>query len=136
MALLKPKRRKSLSKAMRDFVKTRQKGLCACGCGAQLQDGFHLDHDPPLELRVWDDAIGDTVPPANSLQHLFGLTPDCHRRKTNHPLGDHTVLNSDRHAIDKGKRIRGEVGQNKPKRQWGSRSIPKRHDPWGKGRKL
>lgn len=129
---MKPKRRKSLSKAVRDFLKRRQKGFCSCGCGTELHDGFHVDHDPPLELRVWDDIVKDTIPPANSLDHLFGMTPECHRRKTNRPMGNHTVLNSDNHAIWKGKRIRGEVGQNKPKWNWPKRQIPKRHDPWGK----
>lgn len=84
--------------------------------------GFHIDHQPALELRLWDEIAQDTIPPANSIAHMFGMTPDCHRKKTNRPLGPHTTLNSDAHAIAKGRHIRGET-KAKPTRNWPSRPM-------------
>lgn len=84
--------------------------------------GFHIDHDPPLELRGWDAVFLDTIPASNDPAHMFGMTPECHRRKTNHPVGPHTTLNSDRHAIDKNRRLRGEV-QERSKKKWPSRPF-------------
>lgn len=96
--------------------------------------GFVMDHDPPLELREWDPIANDTIPPANDPDHLFGLTPTCNRRKTYGPRGSHTALDSDRHAIDKNRRLRGEL-KPKYKRPWGYRPMAKRADPWGKERR-
>jgi len=88
--------------------------------------GFVMDHDPPLELRAWNEETQDTIPPANDPDHLFGLTPSCNKRKTYGPRGPHTAIDSDRHAIDKNKRLRGETGRTAPKRRWGSRKMGKR----------
>lgn len=84
--------------------------------------GFHMDHVPALELRMWDDVAKDTIPPANDQDYLFGKIPDCHWKKTHHPLGPHTTLNSDTHAIAKGRAIRGEL-KDKPSRPWPKRSM-------------
>lgn len=118
--------KKAIPKKLRAVVALRQSGVCICGCGARLLPGFHMQHDPPWELRPWDEATQDTIPPSNDPDHLFGMTPQCHLKQTYHPLGKHTALNSDRHAIDKNRRLRGEVGQNKPKRDWGGRGFQKR----------
>lgn len=118
----KPKRRKAISKKLRALVALQQGGLCSCGCEEKLQLGFHIDHDPALELRAWDEAVQDTIPPANDPAYLFGMVPDHHRKKTNHPRGPHTTVGSDTHAIWKGKRIRGEL-KAKPKKAWGSRPM-------------
>lgn len=119
---MNPKRRKSIPKKLRAEVALRQGGICSCGCGEKLQHNFHLQHDPPLDLRLWDDVAHDTIPPANSKDHLFGMTVPCHLRQTNHPLGPHTTLNSDRHAIDKNRRLRGEV-KGRPTKTWPKRSM-------------
>lgn len=84
--------------------------------------GFNMDHEPALELRLWDETAQDTIPPSNDPDYLFGMTPDCHRKKTNHPLGPHTTLNSDTHAIAKGRHIRGET-KIKPKYNWPKRTM-------------
>lgn len=124
----RPNRRKAIPKKLRAVTALRQDGFChsgvqtRCPCGQKLQPGFHMQHFPPLEVRVWDEVAQDTMPPSNSPQHLFGMTPDCHRKATNHPVGPHTVLNGDRHAIDKNRRLRGEV-QGRPKTNWPSRSM-------------
>lgn len=124
-----PVRRKPIPKKLRAIIALRQNGLCACGCGERLMPGFHIDHEPPLDLRLWDEATQDTIPPANDPDHLFGKTPNCHRRKTNHPLGPHTTLNSDSHAIAKGRRLRGEV-QGRPQKKWPSRGFSRKgHQP-------
>lgn len=116
------KRRKEIPKKLRAVLALRHNGLCSCGCGARLMPGFHIQHDPPLELRLWDEATQDTIPRANDPNYMFPMTSTCHVRVTNHPIGPHTVLNSDRHAIDKNRRLRGEV-KGKPKRDWGKRPM-------------
>lgn len=115
-------RRKAIPKKLRAVISLRQNGLCACGCGGRLMPGFHMDHDPPLELRMWDDVAKDTIPPANDPDYLFGMVPKHHIAKTNHPRGTHTTIDSDRHAIDKGRRIRGEV-KGRPPTNWPKRSM-------------
>jgi hypothetical protein len=40
------------------------------------------DHCPPLMLRVWDEAAGDTDPPANDPAHIVPRIRDDHREKT------------------------------------------------------
>lgn len=40
------------------------------------------DHCPPLQLRVWDPESGDTIPPANSPEHIFPMVKADHREKT------------------------------------------------------
>lgn len=122
----KPNRRKPIPKRLRAVIALRQNGICNCGCGEKLMPGFVLDHDPPLKLREWDPVANDTIPACLDPDHLFGLTPACHIRKTNHPLGKATSFGSDRHAIDKVRRITGEVGQNKIKRNWSSRKMESR----------
>ena len=47
-----------------------QKGLCACGCGVDLRQGFHLDHIQPLSLGG-----------ANQDANCQLLTPRCNLSK-------------------------------------------------------
>lgn len=122
----KPRRRKPVTQSMRKKIFKRQNGLCNCGCGEALVKGWIANHDPPLELRVWDEEVKDTVPPASDLSHIFGLTKECDRTQTYGPRAKATYLNSDRHAIDKNKRLRGEVKGPKLKREWASRGFGKR----------
>ncbi len=51
-------------------LKTKQRMVCACGCGRSLHLGFHVDHVVPL-------ARGGTNWPAN----LALLAPVCNRKK-------------------------------------------------------
>ena len=41
-----------------------------------------FDHDPPLQLRVWDPVAKDTVPPANDPRYIVPRLRASHRRKT------------------------------------------------------
>lgn len=41
-----------------------------------------FDHQPPLQMRVWDPVNGDTIPPANDPAHIVPLARKTHRQKT------------------------------------------------------
>ncbi len=59
-----------LSSGLVDRLFKLQRGLCACGCGGDLRDGFHLDHNKPL-------ALGG----ANEDSNCQLLTPACNLSK-------------------------------------------------------
>lgn len=95
--------------------------------GARLEPltrGIEIDHVPPLKLREFDPETGDTIPPANSIDHLVVRDKPEHRAKT--AGRGHTSYGSDIHAIAKLKRLEGKTGQNKRKRAWPKRSFPSR----------
>lgn len=121
----KPRRRKAIPQKLRAEIALRQHGRCICGCDEKLLPGFHIDHDPPLKLREWDEVARDTIPPANDPYHLFAMIPGHHRRKTSHPRGPHTSIDSDQHAIAKVRRICGG-NKPKPKRKWAKRKMAAR----------
>jgi len=73
--------------------------------------GYHRDHYEPL-------ANGGEDEPEN-WQYLC---LDCHEKKTNGK--PHTSYGSDKHAIAKVKRLRGETGQNKRKAKIPARPFP------------
>lgn len=82
-------------------VVIRQKGKCSCGCNKPLSclDETRFDHNPPLALRSRSAAGSGYDPPANDPRHITAMRERCHDRKTNHPRGSHTTLDSDKHAI-------------------------------------
>lgn len=81
------------------------------------------DHSPPIRLREVNAERTDTIPPMNDPDHIFAMLPKCHARKTNGSKA--TSAGSDKHAIAKVRRLRGE-NKPKPKRTWPSRDIPAR----------
>ncbi|RVC47624.1 hypothetical protein EN781_00370 [Mesorhizobium sp. M4A.F.Ca.ET.090.04.2.1] len=98
-----------------------------------LTRGIEIDHDPPLKLRAWDPVKRDTIPPANSIEHLVVRDKPAHREKT--VGGPVTSYGSDIHAIAKTKRLEERRdGETKPKRKWPTRKLPSRKDarkvPW------
>jgi len=100
-------RRKKIPDWIKRKVLKRQYDLCDCGCRKAVTiESAEFDHDPPLELRAWDEKKRDTIPAANDPDYLFALAPACHREKTYSPRGPHTSIDSDRHSIDKARRIR------------------------------
>lgn len=127
--MAKPKRRKAVTRSMRDKISKRQDGLCACGCGEPLVKGWVADHQPPLDLRPWNEETADTIPPASDLAHIFGLAKECNRKKTYGARAKATYLNSDRHAIDKNRRLRGETKGPKFKRTWPKQTMRKAFKP-------
>jgi len=65
-----------LSKGIRDKLFNLQRGKCACGCGQDLGDNFHLDHIMPL-------ALGG----ANEDWNMQLLTAKCNLQKhAKHPI--------------------------------------------------
>lgn len=94
--------RKHFPISVRDFILDRQKMLCDCGCGQELQLGrIDFNHDPPLKLREWIEEKGDYDPPQNDPAYLFAMVREHHRERTHHPRGPHTTIDSDLHAINK-----------------------------------
>ena len=96
-------------------------------------DAVQWDHDPALQLRVWNEAAGDTIPAANDPRYITPRARDDHNRKTNGTKA--TTYGSDKHAIAKAKRMEEaraalEAGEAKAaKRKWASRKIPSRPFP-------
>ena len=129
--------RRAIPVAVKRAVRERQSGLCGCNenCGEKLPpDGKGLveyQHTPPLALREINADGTDWIPPQHSADHILAEVKACHRRETYHPRSKATSVGSDRHAIDKVKRIRGET-KTRPKRKWGKRKMAKRINPWRK----
>lgn len=110
----------------RDVLK-RQGNICICGCCESVSMTDDFDHHPAVATRPLNDAGTDTIPPQLDPDYIFARVRGCHKTKTYHPLGPHTSLNSDRHAIDKIKRIRkgGRKRQGPP--MAGSRDSSTKH---------
>lgn len=45
-------------------------------------DELDFDHQPPLQLRIWDEEKQDTEPAANDPRYLVPMARATHRRKT------------------------------------------------------
>lgn len=107
--------------------------------GLTLAD-VQFDHAPALELREWDEAAGDTIPPANDPEHIQMLLIAEHKAKTFGRRGEKTATThgSDIGNIAKARRITKQqeearrrmlakdAGEPKPRSKWGSRPFPKR----------
>lgn len=115
--------RKAIPKNIKVVVRLFQNGLCGCRkrCGVKLPpDGKGLveyQHEPALALRAvsWDGS--DYEPPQHDPRYIFAELKDCHKTETYHPRSKATSLGSDRHAIDKTRRLRGEL-KPRPKKKW------------------
>jgi hypothetical protein len=130
---MKPKRRAPRISTKR-AVRKRQNDLCGCRehCGRELPpDGkglVHYQHEPPLALRDILPDGSDWVPSQHDPDYLYAELAECHAKETYHPRSKATSLGSDRHAIDKTKRLRGEL-KPKPKKPWPSRKMESRPFP-------
>lgn len=71
-------------------------------------------------------ALGGADTPANAAYSLH----EAHKRQTNGSKA--TSYGSDKHAIAKVKRLRGETGQNKRTKKIPSRPFPKAQRAWGR----
>lgn len=98
--------RKKIPNWVKRLVLKRQDNVCICGCGEKVElRATQFDHDPPVALRERNKSTGDTIPPQNDPDYIFARVPRHHFTKTYCPRGPHTSLDSDRHSIDKAKRI-------------------------------
>src|ERR1700744_1406565 len=131
-------KRKAIPVRIKRFIRSRQDGKCGCRdrCGENLPpDGKGLvqyQHDPALQTRpVLPDGT-DWDPPQHDPDYLFAELKACHARETNEGRSGATTLGSDKHAIAKIKRIRGETGQRTRKPKWASRPMQSGKTKWPK----
>ena len=101
-------RRKAIPLKTKLAVALRMLGLKA--------DGIQWDHDPALELRPYDEAAGDTIPPANDPAYIQILTIEEHKEKTAR----------DAKLIAKVHRLEGRTGQAARREKRGGGSIRSR----------
>lgn len=96
------------------------------------------DHDPPLQLRVWDGT--DTVPPANDPNHIRILLISDHRKKTSGGPAKATGRGSDQTEIARTRRLskrQEEFRSTLLAKEPGVRTAPKKSwpkRPLGKGK--
>lgn len=86
-------------------------------------------------IAVGADVIHEHMVPlfnggADDHTNIRIVHKECAEKKTNGGKAKATYAGSDKHMFDKGRRLRGEVG-NGPKRK-----IPQPANPWQKGRKM
>lgn len=75
--------RKAIPAMVKLHVVLRQHGKCAtCGEHLNALSDTEFDHCPAIQLRTWDPFSKDTIPPANSIEHIFAKHCDCHDAKT------------------------------------------------------
>lgn len=89
------------------------------------QQTIHLDHDPPLRAREFNERTGKYKPAANDPDYLVYRTAEDHKRKTN--LRGDGAQYADRVLIKRARR------RDKPKRKSrpiSSRPFPKVHRPF------
>jgi hypothetical protein len=75
--------------------------LCGCGCGMIIRpDEMEKEHDPALELRMYDPKSRTYMPDANDPKYLRLWIRDHHKRKTHGPGGIQriTTKGSDNHT--------------------------------------
>jgi hypothetical protein len=117
----------------------RQSHCPDCARPLDDMDEVQADHCPPLQLRVWDEDAGDTVPAANDPLYIVMRHTDCHRRKTTGRKGESelSVGGGDQSEIAKTRRLekaRAALLQprekalkpDSPKRKIPSRPFPKK----------
>jgi hypothetical protein len=127
----RPKRR-AIPERVKRAVDTRQFYTCACGCGEWYGQVFETppkrqyDHSPPLALREVNADGTDYMPTQLDPSHIFCLLTGHHAKKTFHPRGPHTSIDSDIHAIAKAKRI-AKGGKTRRGRKLRSRGFDKKH---------
>ena len=98
-------------KAIPDRVKLEavlaQGGLCKhCGERLAALSVVRFDHRPPWELRPWCEETQDTIPPANSVEHLEAVHVDCHDVRTfGEQVGEKKKTAGDATLIAKARRI-------------------------------
>lgn len=111
--LPKPEKRKPLTRLQFATLILQQEGRCGCGCGKKLKPDQIID-----EHVVALDFLG-----SNDLSNRSLWDRDCSKAKTSRDLA----------AAAKGKRLRGETGQQKRRRERGGSSITGRAEIQSRG---
>ena len=99
-------KRKTLNRAQALFLAVRQKGICGCGCGKEL--------DPLIESVIDEHVIALDLGGTYDLSNRALLRKPCAAAKTS----------TERKPMAKGRRLRGETC-NGPKRPINSRGFDK-----------
>lgn len=106
-----PTKRKAMTPARRLRVFNAAEGRCQCGCGEKLRPDWEVEHRIPLSMAGAEDDA-----------NLEAWNAVCHQRKTS---GE---------APKRAKVARIIAREDGTRRQ--RQAIPKRANPWPKGRKL
>lgn len=88
-----------------------------------------LDHDPALGLRVYDEATGDTIPPANDPRYLIWRPKAEHKLKTTGRKGESKLSidgNGDVSRIAKVERLLKKKEESPSPYQWPKRKLESR----------
>lgn len=88
-----------------------------------------LDHDPALGLRVYDEATGDTIPPANDPRYLVWRPKAEHKLKTTGRKGESDLSvtgNGDVSRIAKVERLLKKKEEKPSSYNWPSRKLESR----------
>lgn len=102
-------------------------------------DAVEWDHDPALQLRIWDEEAGDTIPRANDPRYIVPRRKADHSRKTNGTKA--TTAGSDKNRIAKANHLSAaheafqramsvpafKRKEDKPRSKWGSRPLRSRN---------
>lgn len=141
--------RKAIPTTVRLDVVIRQEGRCkTCREKLGVLADTQFDHTPALQLRQWDQDIGDTVPAANDPEYIEAKHKDCHAIKTTGRTGESklSAVNGDVQQIAKIRRLEKKESEfrnrllvkedggeppppTKAKRPWPKRPFPKRTKP-------
>lgn len=105
-----PDERSSRKRGVRKAIPDRVKLIAALRRFGLTIDQVQFDHNPALGLRPVDPVTGDTIPPANSPDHIELLLVAEHHEKTFGPGGEKriTTAGSDVARIAKVKRLSKE----------------------------
>lgn len=88
-----------------------------------------LDHDPALGLRVYDEATGDTIPPASDPRYLVWRPKAEHKLKTTGRKGESKLSvtgNGDVSRIAKIKRLLEKEEKETSLSRWPKRKLESR----------
>jgi hypothetical protein len=131
--------RKVIPAWVKRAVRHKQQSRCAT-CGEPLplsNEQVEFDHDPPIQLRTWDEENSDTLPVCNDPTFIWARHDVCHDRKTfgdGNGRGDISTIAKTKRAAKRQEEFRSRMcakntdPENVPepprrKRKWPSRPF-------------
>lgn len=99
----------------------------------------NIDHRPPLSERQFDDEAWDTIPPANSLEHLEAMSDEDHDKLSHGPGGEKRITTAGSDANRRAKTRHLTKDQEDFRRKVLARPCGQKRERtgnWPKGRKL